>query len=130
MTKTGMLGQIRTYDRSVQLLLLNQFTINLGFYMLIAVPGCPRPGLRGCPPSARPLGAPGPDTPVRDRRGSLTRQRPWRTATAAASRGTATPVPKRSESGTSGLVVMLVPFRSRWRAGGTRRGRRRRVRSG
>ncbi|KUO14998.1 MFS transporter [Streptomyces dysideae] len=29
------LAQVRTYDRSVQLLLLNQFTINLGFYMLM-----------------------------------------------------------------------------------------------
>ncbi|MEV6319491.1 MFS transporter [Streptomyces sp. NPDC051776] len=31
----GILGQVRSYDRSVQLLLLNQFTINLGFYMLM-----------------------------------------------------------------------------------------------
>ncbi|MFE3037841.1 MDR family MFS transporter [Streptomyces canus] len=29
------LTQIRSYERSVQLLLLNQFTINLGFYMLM-----------------------------------------------------------------------------------------------
>ncbi|MGP3952186.1 MDR family MFS transporter [Streptomyces sp. 7N604] len=32
---TGILRQARSYDRSVQLLLLNQFTINLGFYMLM-----------------------------------------------------------------------------------------------
>ncbi|MGW7440164.1 MDR family MFS transporter [Streptomyces sp. NPDC054849] len=32
---TGLLTQVRSYDRSVQLLLLNQFTINLGFYMLM-----------------------------------------------------------------------------------------------
>ncbi|HET6861128.1 MAG TPA: MFS transporter [Streptomyces sp.] len=31
----GVLTQVRSYDRSVQLLLLNQFTINLGFYMLM-----------------------------------------------------------------------------------------------
>jgi MFS family permease len=31
----AMLTQIRSYERSVQLLLLNQFTINLGFYMLM-----------------------------------------------------------------------------------------------
>ncbi|WP_240677014.1 MDR family MFS transporter [Actinacidiphila soli] len=35
MTTSGMLGQFRCFDRSVQLLLLNQFTINLGFYMLM-----------------------------------------------------------------------------------------------
>ncbi|GAB2972324.1 MFS transporter [Streptomyces pseudoechinosporeus] len=29
------LTQVRSYDRSVQLLLVNQFTINLGFYMLM-----------------------------------------------------------------------------------------------
>ncbi|WP_369251631.1 MFS transporter [Streptomyces sp. R41] len=29
------LAQVRSYDRSVQLLLVNQFTINLGFYMLM-----------------------------------------------------------------------------------------------
>jgi len=29
------LAQVRSYDRSVQLLLANQFTINLGFYMLM-----------------------------------------------------------------------------------------------
>ncbi|MEU7581094.1 MFS transporter [Streptomyces sp. NPDC041068] len=29
------LTQLRSYDRSVQLLLINQFTINLGFYMLM-----------------------------------------------------------------------------------------------
>ncbi|ATW52319.1 MFS transporter [Streptomyces peucetius] len=33
---TGILTQIRSFDRSVQLLLLNQFTINLGFYMLMS----------------------------------------------------------------------------------------------
>ncbi|WXK80249.1 MFS transporter [Streptomyces sirii] len=32
---TGMLAQVRSYDRSVQLLMANQFTINLGFYMLM-----------------------------------------------------------------------------------------------
>ncbi|MBW5486953.1 MFS transporter, partial [Streptomyces bambusae] len=32
---TGILAQVRSYDRSVQLLLANQFTINLGFYMLM-----------------------------------------------------------------------------------------------
>ncbi|MEU0246193.1 MFS transporter [Streptomyces sp. NPDC006235] len=31
----GTLGQVRTYERSVQLLMVNQFTINLGFYMLM-----------------------------------------------------------------------------------------------
>ncbi|AQU64945.1 MFS transporter [Streptomyces niveus] len=31
----GILAQARSHDRSVQLLLLNQFTINLGFYMLM-----------------------------------------------------------------------------------------------
>ncbi|AYV32167.1 Multidrug resistance protein MdtH [Streptomyces sp. ADI95-16] len=31
----AVLRQVRSYDRSVQLLLLNQFTINLGFYMLM-----------------------------------------------------------------------------------------------
>ncbi|WP_405816507.1 MFS transporter [Streptomyces sp. NBC_01390] len=31
----AMLTQIRSYERSVQLLLVNQFTINLGFYMLM-----------------------------------------------------------------------------------------------
>lgn len=31
----GTLAQLRTYDRSVQLLMVNQFTINLGFYMLM-----------------------------------------------------------------------------------------------
>ncbi|MFP3988879.1 MFS transporter [Streptomyces sp. E11-3] len=29
------ISQVRSYDRSVQLLLVNQFTINLGFYMLM-----------------------------------------------------------------------------------------------
>ncbi|MEU5686388.1 MFS transporter [Streptomyces venezuelae] len=33
--KTTTLAQVRSYDRSVQLLLANQFTINLGFYMLM-----------------------------------------------------------------------------------------------
>ncbi|MFD6431676.1 MFS transporter [Streptomyces venezuelae] len=33
--KTTVLAQVRSYDRSVQLLLANQFTINLGFYMLM-----------------------------------------------------------------------------------------------
>lgn len=32
---TGTLAQARTYERSVQLLMVNQFTINLGFYMLM-----------------------------------------------------------------------------------------------
>lgn len=32
---TSTLAQVRTYDRSVQLLMVNQFTINLGFYMLM-----------------------------------------------------------------------------------------------
>ncbi|WP_454860032.1 MFS transporter [Promicromonospora soli] len=32
---TGALAQVRTYERSVQLLMVNQFTINLGFYMLM-----------------------------------------------------------------------------------------------
>ncbi|NBM15463.1 MFS transporter [Streptomyces sp. GC420] len=32
---TGTLAQVRTYERSVQLLMVNQFTINLGFYMLM-----------------------------------------------------------------------------------------------
>ncbi|MFD5259121.1 MFS transporter [Streptomyces bobili] len=31
----GPLAQVRTYERSVQLLMVNQFTINLGFYMLM-----------------------------------------------------------------------------------------------
>jgi len=31
----GMLTQVRSYERSVQLLMVNQFTINLGFYMLM-----------------------------------------------------------------------------------------------
>ncbi|OAH11128.1 MFS transporter [Streptomyces jeddahensis] len=31
----GMLQQFRTYERSVRLLMVNQFTINLGFYMLM-----------------------------------------------------------------------------------------------
>lgn len=31
----GMLTQVRSYERSVQLLMANQFTINLGFYMLM-----------------------------------------------------------------------------------------------
>ncbi|MFD9903003.1 MDR family MFS transporter [Streptomyces sp. NPDC059063] len=31
----GTVAQVRSYDRSVQLLLANQFTINLGFYMLM-----------------------------------------------------------------------------------------------
>ncbi|MEV6406083.1 MFS transporter [Streptomyces bobili] len=31
----GTLAQVRTYERSVQLLMVNQFTINLGFYMLM-----------------------------------------------------------------------------------------------
>lgn len=29
------IAQIRSYERSVQLLMVNQFTINLGFYMLM-----------------------------------------------------------------------------------------------
>jgi MFS family permease len=32
---TGSLAQFRSYERSVQLLMVNQFTINLGFYMLM-----------------------------------------------------------------------------------------------
>ncbi|WP_454850117.1 MDR family MFS transporter [Promicromonospora soli] len=32
---TSTLAQVRTYERSVQLLMVNQFTINLGFYMLM-----------------------------------------------------------------------------------------------
>ncbi|MFC8429626.1 MFS transporter [Streptomyces sp. NPDC057253] len=32
---TGLLTQVRSYERSVQLLMVNQFTINLGFYMLM-----------------------------------------------------------------------------------------------
>ncbi|MYY87396.1 MULTISPECIES: MFS transporter [unclassified Streptomyces] len=32
---TAIVTQVRSYDRSVQLLLANQFTINLGFYMLM-----------------------------------------------------------------------------------------------
>ncbi|MCX4584063.1 MFS transporter [Streptomyces sp. NBC_01481] len=31
----SMIAQVRTYERSVQLLMVNQFTINLGFYMLM-----------------------------------------------------------------------------------------------
>ncbi|MEV4870493.1 MFS transporter [Streptomyces syringium] len=31
----GMLTQVRSFERSVQLLMVNQFTINLGFYMLM-----------------------------------------------------------------------------------------------
>ncbi|KIZ14771.1 MFS transporter [Streptomyces natalensis] len=31
----GLLVQVRSYDRSVRLLMANQFTINLGFYMLM-----------------------------------------------------------------------------------------------
>ncbi|WP_329376496.1 MFS transporter [Streptomyces sp. NBC_01351] len=31
----GTIAQVRLYDRSVQLLMVNQFTINLGFYMLM-----------------------------------------------------------------------------------------------
>jgi hypothetical protein len=31
----GTLAQVRTYERSVQLLMVNQFTINLGFYILM-----------------------------------------------------------------------------------------------
>ncbi|MEU5213119.1 MFS transporter [Streptomyces sp. NPDC020742] len=31
----GQLTQVRSYERSVQLLMVNQFTINLGFYMLM-----------------------------------------------------------------------------------------------
>ncbi|MFE0577516.1 MFS transporter [Streptomyces sp. NPDC058874] len=31
----GFLTQVRSYDRSVRLLMVNQFTINLGFYMLM-----------------------------------------------------------------------------------------------
>ncbi|MFE0172385.1 MFS transporter [Streptomyces sp. NPDC059002] len=31
----GAVAQVRSYERSVQLLLVNQFTINLGFYMLM-----------------------------------------------------------------------------------------------
>ncbi|WP_030607946.1 MFS transporter [Streptomyces sclerotialus] len=31
----SMIRQVRSYDRSVQLLMVNQFTINLGFYMLM-----------------------------------------------------------------------------------------------
>ena len=32
---TSTFAQVRTYERSVQLLMVNQFTINLGFYMLM-----------------------------------------------------------------------------------------------
>ncbi len=32
---TGMLTQFRSYERSARLLMVNQFTINLGFYMLM-----------------------------------------------------------------------------------------------
>lgn len=32
---TGMVAQVRSYERSAQLLMVNQFTINLGFYMLM-----------------------------------------------------------------------------------------------
>ncbi|MDT7843272.1 MFS transporter [Streptomyces justiciae] len=32
---TSTLAQVRSYERSVQLLMVNQFTINLGFYMLM-----------------------------------------------------------------------------------------------
>ncbi|MFE6738448.1 MFS transporter [Streptomyces tubercidicus] len=32
---TGMLAQFRSYERSARLLMVNQFTINLGFYMLM-----------------------------------------------------------------------------------------------
>jgi MFS family permease len=32
---TGLVRQVRSYERSVQLLMVNQFTINLGFYMLM-----------------------------------------------------------------------------------------------
>ncbi|MEW1794889.1 MFS transporter [Streptomyces niveus] len=31
----GVIGQVRRYERGVQLLMVNQFTINLGFYMLM-----------------------------------------------------------------------------------------------
>ncbi|MFV8131832.1 MFS transporter [Streptomyces syringium] len=31
----GMITQVRSFERSVQLLMVNQFTINLGFYMLM-----------------------------------------------------------------------------------------------
>ncbi|QOV40491.1 MFS transporter [Streptomyces ferrugineus] len=31
----GLIPQVRSYERSVQLLMVNQFTINLGFYMLM-----------------------------------------------------------------------------------------------
>ncbi|MEW2578511.1 MFS transporter [Streptomyces syringium] len=31
----GMISQVRSFERSVQLLMVNQFTINLGFYMLM-----------------------------------------------------------------------------------------------
>ncbi|WP_425470866.1 MFS transporter [Streptomyces armeniacus] len=31
----ALVAQVRTYERSVQLLMVNQFTINLGFYMLM-----------------------------------------------------------------------------------------------
>ncbi|GGZ73326.1 MULTISPECIES: MFS transporter [Streptomyces] len=31
----GLLTQVRSYERSVQLLMVNQFTINVGFYMLM-----------------------------------------------------------------------------------------------
>ncbi|MEU9338943.1 MFS transporter [Streptomyces sp. NPDC048290] len=31
----GLVGQVRSYDRAVQLLMVNQFTINLGFYLLM-----------------------------------------------------------------------------------------------
>jgi MFS family permease len=31
----GLITQVRSYERSVQLLMVNQFTINLGFYMLM-----------------------------------------------------------------------------------------------
>ncbi|SDM29997.1 Predicted arabinose efflux permease, MFS family [Lentzea albidocapillata subsp. violacea] len=34
-TVTGTIRQFRSFDRPVQLLLLNQFTINVGFYMLM-----------------------------------------------------------------------------------------------
>ena len=31
----SMIAQVRSYERQVQLLMVNQFTINLGFYMLM-----------------------------------------------------------------------------------------------
>lgn len=34
-TKTGTLGLLRSFPRSVQLLVLNQYGVNTGFYMLV-----------------------------------------------------------------------------------------------